>query len=121
MRAALLARRALRLRPRASAAAAAAAAAAATPALAAPRRGASAVPATGGRQLNLFQAINDALAVALERHESATVFGEDVAFGGVFRCTMNLRERFGSHRVFNTPLTEQGVRALSRAARARSP
>ena len=35
------------------------------------------------------------------------VFGEDVAFGGVFRCTVGLLERFGRDRVFNTPLSEQ--------------
>jgi 2-oxoisovalerate dehydrogenase E1 component beta subunit len=27
--------------------------------------------------------------------------------GGVFRCTMNLREKYGAHRVFNFPLCEQ--------------
>jgi pyruvate/2-oxoglutarate/acetoin dehydrogenase E1 component len=37
------------------------------------------------------------------------IFGEDVAFGGVFRCTINLKDRFGSDRVFNTPLCEQGI------------
>ncbi len=37
------------------------------------------------------------------------VFGEDVAFGGVFRCSMNLATDFGSERVFNTPLSEQGI------------
>lgn len=36
-------------------------------------------------------------------------FGEDVAFGGVFRCTVGLREQFGPDRVFNSPLTEQGI------------
>lgn len=36
-------------------------------------------------------------------------FGEDVAFGGVFRCSVGLREEFGSSRVFNTPLCEQGI------------
>ena len=35
------------------------------------------------------------------------MFGEDVAFGGVFRCTVGLLERFGRDRVFNTPLSEQ--------------
>ena len=37
------------------------------------------------------------------------IFGEDVAFGGVFRCTVNLRDKYGTHRVFNTPLSEQGI------------
>jgi 2-oxoisovalerate dehydrogenase E1 component beta subunit len=32
-----------------------------------------------------------------------------VAFGGVFRCSMNLSSEHGGERVFNTPLTEQGI------------
>ena len=39
--------------------------------------------------------------------DSAYVFGEDVGFGGVFRCTTELADRFGKNRVFNTPLCEQ--------------
>lgn len=30
-------------------------------------------------------------------------------FGGVFRCTSELHERYGIDRVFNTPLSEQGI------------
>ena len=37
------------------------------------------------------------------------VFGEDVKFGGVFRCTAGLCEKYGVDRVFNTPLSEQGI------------
>jgi 2-oxoisovalerate dehydrogenase E1 component beta subunit len=59
--------------------------------------------------MNLFQSINDALSLALQRDENALLFGEDVAFGGVFRCSMGLAEQFGSERVFNTPLSEQGI------------
>lgn len=61
------------------------------------------------KKLNLFQAINDALGIALAEDESVCVFGEDVAFGGVFRCTMKLAETHGADRVFNTPLSEQGI------------
>lgn len=61
------------------------------------------------RKMNLFQAINDALGIALAEDDSVVVFGEDVAFGGVFRCTMKLAETYGAERIFNTPLTEQGI------------
>lgn len=37
------------------------------------------------------------------------VFGEDVAFGGVFRCSVGLKDKYGEGRVFNTPLCEQGI------------
>jgi 2-oxoisovalerate dehydrogenase E1 component beta subunit len=60
-------------------------------------------------KLNLFQAINSALDVALETDPTACIFGEDVAFGGVFRCSIGLREKYGKHRIFNTPLSEQGI------------
>ncbi|MBT6114523.1 MAG: alpha-ketoacid dehydrogenase subunit beta, partial [Porticoccaceae bacterium] len=36
--------------------------------------------------------------------------GEDIGqFGGVFRATSNLKEKYGALRCFNTPLTEQGI------------
>lgn len=57
----------------------------------------------------MYQAVRDAMSVALTKDDKAVVFGEDVAFGGVFRCTMGLAEEFGKQRVFNTPLTEQGI------------
>ncbi|KAI9762433.1 MAG: hypothetical protein M4579_000409 [Chaenotheca gracillima] len=61
------------------------------------------------KRLNLFQAINDALSTALAADERVLLFGEDVAFGGVFRCSMNLATEYGAERVFNTPLSEQGI------------
>lgn len=61
------------------------------------------------RKMNMYQAIRDALSIVLAKDDTAVVFGEDVAFGGVFRCTMGLAEEFGRERVFNTPLTEQGI------------
>ena len=60
-------------------------------------------------KMNLFTAINDAMSIAMRTDDSAIVFGEDVAFGGVFRCSQNMREEFGQDRVFNTPLSENGI------------
>ena len=48
----------------------------------------------------------EGLNLACQRPRTA-IFGEDVSFGGVFRCTVGLLERFGAQRVFNTPLCEQ--------------
>lgn len=59
--------------------------------------------------MNLYQSINDAMRIAMETDDSAVLLGEDVAFGGVFRCSQGLQEQFGPERVFNTPLSEQGL------------
>lgn len=61
-------------------------------------------------QMNLLQAVNNALVTAMSDDERVMVFGEDVGhFGGVFRATSHLQEKFGKARCFNTPLTEQGI------------
>lgn len=63
--------------------------------------------------MNLFTSINNALDTALEKDSTAAVFGEDVKFGGVFRCSLDLNEKYGDDRVFNTPLCEQGIAAFA--------
>jgi len=60
-------------------------------------------------RMNMVSAINDGMRVALKSDPKSYVFGEDVAFGGVFRASVDLREEFGEDRVFNTPLCEQGI------------
>ena len=42
------------------------------------------------------QAINEAMDTALKTDPSAVLFGEDVAFGGVFRCSVDLQEKHGT-------------------------
>merc|ERR1712183_1200640 len=61
------------------------------------------------QRMNLFQALTSAMDVALATDPTAVTFGEDVGFGGVFRTTVGLREKYGKDRVFNTPLCEQGI------------
>lgn len=60
-------------------------------------------------RMTLFQGITSAMDSALESDPSTIVFGEDVAFGGVFRCTVGLKDKYGKDRVFNSPLSEQGI------------
>ncbi|ONK63322.1 uncharacterized protein A4U43_C07F13810 [Asparagus officinalis] len=80
-------------------------------------------PQSQQQQLNLFSAINQALHIALDIDPWAYVFGEDVRFGGVFRCATGLADRFGRDRVFNTPLCEQGIArfAIGLAAMTKAP
>ena len=78
---------------------------------AAPRRLLSTAAAAqqGLKRMNLFTAINDAMSIAMAADETAIIFGQDVGFGGVFRCTTGLRDAFGGARVFNTPLNEAAI------------
>ena len=67
-------------------------------------------PSLGDTQrMTLFQAVTSAMDIAMESDPSAIVFGEDVAFGGVFRCSLGLKDKYGKDRVFNSPLSEQGI------------
>ncbi|MCB9838915.1 MAG: alpha-ketoacid dehydrogenase subunit beta [Phycisphaeraceae bacterium] len=60
--------------------------------------------------LTLVQAINLALTQEMEADESVVLLGEDVGLnGGVFRVTEGLQQRFGEHRVVDTPLAESGI------------
>ena len=58
----------------------------------------------------MIEAIRDAHAVCMERDDRVVVFGQDVGyFGGVFRCTQGLQQRFGMHRCFDAPINESGI------------
>jgi 2-oxoisovalerate dehydrogenase E1 component beta subunit len=58
----------------------------------------------------MIEAIRDAMAVMMEKDDNIVVFGEDVGyFGGVFRCTQGLQQRFGKSRCFDTPISELGI------------
>jgi pyruvate dehydrogenase E1 component beta subunit len=61
-------------------------------------------------QMNMVQAINDALGTAMRSDERVVMLGEDVGkVGGVFRVTAGLFDEFGDDRVIDTPLSENGI------------
>ncbi|MCJ8156074.1 alpha-ketoacid dehydrogenase subunit beta [Sphingomonas sp. LaA6.9] len=65
-----------------------------------------------GKKMNALQAVNAALAKAMEQDAKVIVFGEDVADregGGVTGATAGLSTRFGDDRVKSTPISEQAI------------
>jgi pyruvate dehydrogenase E1 component beta subunit len=61
------------------------------------------------RELSYSQAIQEAMAIALEADERVVLMGEDIGvYGGAFQVTGDLIERFGPERVIDTPISELG-------------
>jgi pyruvate dehydrogenase E1 component beta subunit len=61
------------------------------------------------RELSYSQAIQEAMAIALEADERVVLMGEDIGvYGGAFQVTGDLIERFGPERVMDTPISELG-------------
>ena len=66
--------------------------------------------AGASRPMAMNVAIRSAMDVMLGRDDDVVTFGEDVGyFGGVFRCTDGLQEKYGVNRVFDTPIAEGAI------------
>jgi 2-oxoisovalerate dehydrogenase E1 component beta subunit len=64
-------------------------------------------------EVTLVEAVNMALARAMQDDSNVVVLGEDVGVnGGVFRATAGLQQRFGPDRVIDTPLSELLISGL---------
>lgn len=61
------------------------------------------------RELSYAQAIQEAMAIAMDMDERVFLMGEDIGvYGGAFQVTGDLVDRFGSERVIDTPISELG-------------
>jgi len=64
--------------------------------------------------MNMVQALNSAMDVAMQRDRAVVLMGQDIGyFGGVFRVTDGLQKKYGEHRVFDTPIAEGGIIAAA--------
>ncbi|CAN7298460.1 alpha-ketoacid dehydrogenase subunit beta [Mesorhizobium sp. LjRoot246] len=61
------------------------------------------------RELSYAQAIQEAMAIAMDMDERVFLMGEDIGvYGGAFQVTGDLVERYGAERVIDTPISELG-------------
>lgn len=66
--------------------------------------------ASSDRELRFIDAIHEGLGQALETHPELVLMGQDIAdYGGVFKATAGLMEKYGKERVRNTPLCEAAI------------
>ena len=62
------------------------------------------------REMRFVDAIQEGLNEAMKRHSGLVLMGQDIAgYGGVFKVTEGLMDRYGADRVRNTPLCESAI------------
>ena len=66
-------------------------------------------PDSDVRQLNMVEALNEALHEEMQRDPTVFIMGEDIGnIGGLFGVTGGLLERFGEERIREMPIAEPG-------------
>jgi len=59
------------------------------------------------KKVTFIEAITEAMAEEMERDERVFLIGEDIGlYGGVFKATKGLQQRFGAERVIDAPISE---------------
>jgi 2-oxoisovalerate dehydrogenase E1 component len=68
------------------------------------------VPSGNSSEKRFIDAIQDALIQSMEKHPELVLMGQDIAeYGGAFKVTEGLVDKFGKDRVRNTPLCESAI------------
>ena len=71
-------------------------------------------PIAAVRELTYAQAIQEALALAMDADPRVFLMGEDIGlYGGAFQVTGDLVGRYGEDRVIDTPISELGGAGLA--------
>jgi 2-oxoisovalerate dehydrogenase E1 component len=75
-------------------------------------------PATQNKTEKRFvDAIASAMDQAMDKHDNLVLMGQDIAeYGGVFKVTQGLVEKYGKDRVRNTPLCESAIVGIALGA-----
>tara|TARA_B100000989_G_scaffold277336_1_gene238214 strand:- start:463 stop:2442 length:1980 start_codon:yes stop_codon:yes gene_type:complete len=61
-------------------------------------------------EVRLVDSIKDGIYESMEQHENLVIMGQDIAeYGGVFKVTDGLFDKYGKSRVLNTPLCESVI------------
>lgn len=69
---------------------------------------------SGTTTVTVREALQSAMLEELERDASVYIIGEEIAqYAGAYKVTKNLLEQFGSKRIWDTPITEQGFTGLA--------
>ncbi len=60
--------------------------------------------------LKYYEAIKSAMQQSLRHHPNLIIMGQDIAeYGGAFKLTEGFVEKFGKHRIRNTPICESAI------------
>jgi 2-oxoisovalerate dehydrogenase E1 component beta subunit len=60
-------------------------------------------------EVNMIEAVRDAIAEEMRRDPRIIIMGEDVGEGGVFKATEGIQAEFGPDRCMDTPLAESNI------------
>ncbi len=71
--------------------------------------------AGNSRRITYLEALAEALDQEMARDPDVLVLGEDIGgeFGGAFKATKGLWQKYGEHRVINTPMAELGFTGMA--------
>ncbi|MCB0336843.1 MAG: alpha-ketoacid dehydrogenase subunit beta, partial [Bdellovibrionales bacterium] len=65
------------------------------------------------RIIPIRDALNEAMSEEMRRDESVFLMGEEVGgYNGAYKCSRGMQEEFGSERVIDTPIAENGFAGI---------